>query len=75
MKLLGFLAQQFPGYAPQAGLIVDLPGDATVKDLLKHLNIDTSGNNVVIGCGRVLRAQDRLSESRNISVFPIVHGG
>lgn len=75
VKLLGFLSQQFPAYASRNGLIVDLPGGSTVKDLLMHLNIDTSGDNVVISNGRVLQAQDRLSESSYISVFPIVHGG
>lgn len=75
VKLPGFLSQQFPAYAPSTGLIVDLPGGSTVKDLLKHLNIDTPGDNVVIGDGRVLQAQDRLSEGSCISVFPIVHGG
>jgi sulfur carrier protein ThiS len=75
LKLLGFLSQQFPEYAPRTGLIVDLPGGSTVKDLLKHLNIDTSDDNVVISYGRVLQAQDRLSEGSCISIFPIVHGG
>ena len=75
VKLLGSLSQQFPAYAPSAGLIVDLPNSSTVKDLLKHLSINTSGDNVVIGYGRVLQAQNRLSEGSCISVFPIVHGG
>jgi sulfur carrier protein ThiS len=75
VKLLGFISQQFPEYDPRTGLIVDLPGASTVKDLLKHLNIDTSDDNVVISYGRVLQAQDRLPEGGCISVFPIVHGG
>lgn len=75
VKLLGFLSQQFPENAPRTGLIVDLPSGSTVKDLLKHLNIDTSGDHVVICSGRVLQALDRLSEGSCISVFPIVHGG
>jgi len=75
VKLPGFLSQQFAAYAPRTGLIVDLPRGSTVKDLMQHLSIDTSGDYVVTGCGRVLQAQDRLSEGRCISVFPVVHGG
>lgn len=75
VKLIGFLSQQFPEYTSRDGLIVDMPSDSTVKDLLKHLDIATSDDHVFIGCGRVLKAHDRLSKSRCISVFPIVHGG
>lgn len=75
MKLLGFLSKQFPEYDAKIGLLVDLPGGSTAKDLLKHLNIDTSGDNVVVSYGRVLQAQDRLSARSCIKVFPVVHGG
>jgi len=75
VKLLGFLSQQIPEYAPRTGLIVDLPSNSTVNDLLEYLNIDSPGDSVVISDGRVLQVQDRLSESSCITVFPIVHGG
>lgn len=75
VKLLGNLSQQFPDYDSNIGLIVDLPDGSTVKDLLKHLNIDTSGDSVVVSYGRVLQAQEQLSASSYIEVFPVVHGG
>lgn len=75
VKLLGFLSQQFPDYDSNIGLIVDLPGGSTVKNLLQHLNIDTSGDSVVTSEGRVLRAQDRLSPLSYIQIFPVVQGG
>lgn len=74
VRLFGFLSQQFPEYDSNIGLTVDLPGGSSVKDLLKHLNIDTSGDSVVSN-GRVLKAQDRLSARCYIEVFPVVHGG
>ena len=75
VKMLGSLAQQHPGYDPHTELFIDLPDDSTVRDLLEHLNLSTSGDNVVIGDGRVLKSRDRLHASCCISVFPIVHGG
>lgn len=75
VKLLGSLSQQFPTKVHRTWLTIDLAKDATVNDLLSYLNIDSPGDTVVISCGRIMRIQDRLSENRRISIFPVVHGG
>jgi sulfur carrier protein ThiS len=75
VKLLGFLSQQATGEDHPTGMIVDLPQDATVSDLLDYLNIDSAGDSVVISAGRIIRPQDRLPENSRITIFPVVHGG
>jgi len=75
VKLFGTLSQRYPGYQQAQGLEVEMPGGATAKDLLAHLEIPESQGAVVVMEGRVLKTGDRIGGGFSVSVLQPIHGG
>ena len=75
VKLFGDLKRHFPEYDPQRGLDVDVPGGATVADLLTLLRITTSPGATVIREGRVLRPEEVLPPGSPVNILPVMYGG
>lgn len=75
VKLYGTWGERFPGYQPAQGLEVELPDGATVQDLLAHLGLSESQGAVVIGGGRVLKADDKMQHGVPVNVLQSIGGG
>ncbi len=73
VKLYGTLGQTFPGYQPSRGIEVNLPEEATVRDLLAHLGLPERA--IVIVGGRVLPADAGLQNNAPVSIFQPIGGG
>jgi sulfur carrier protein ThiS len=73
VKLYGTWGQRFPDYQPSQGIEVDIPGEATVKDLLTLLEL--SQGTVVIAAGRVLKTGDELQRGVPVNVMQTIGGG
>ncbi len=75
VKLYGTLSLHVPGYKPSQGLLVDLPDDAAVKDLLSYLEISEMRGIAVIASGRVLKADDKMHDGSSLDIFQSIQGG
>ena len=75
VKLYGTLSSNVPEYKPSQGIEVEIPDDATVKDLLAYLEISETRGAAVIANGRVLNANDELQNGSSLDVFQSIHGG
>lgn len=75
VKLFSILSQYVANYDPAQGLEVDLPSRALVADLIRHLNIPEDKKPVVSCDGRILKADDPLSEGGVLHIFQPVSGG
>ena len=75
VKLFGTLSQRYPGYQQAQGLEVEMPGGATAKDLLAHLEIPESQWVAVVVEGRVLEADDRIGRGAPVHVLQVLSGG
>ena len=75
VRLFGWFSHQFDGYDSQKGITLDLPGNATVEDLIQALKMDASDSSVALSDGRVLRPWNRLQPGKTVSIFPVVYGG
>ncbi|MGA9347752.1 MAG: MoaD/ThiS family protein [Anaerolineae bacterium] len=75
VKLYGTLSQRFPGYQPSQGIEVEIPEEATVKDLLALLEISASQGAVVIAEGRILKADDKMRPGVPVNVLQAIGGG
>lgn len=75
VKLHGTLRQHFPDYQPSQGIEVEIPQGATVKDLLKCLNIADSHRPVIIVNGLVLKEEDQIPDGTAVDVFQSLQGG
>ena len=73
--LFGTLRQRFAGYQHLQGLEVEIPEEATVKDLLILLDLSETRGAVVIAKGRVLKADDRLQPGVPVDVMQAMGGG
>ena len=73
--IFGTFRQRFPNYQPAQGMEVDLPEAATVRDLLKILDLSESQEAVVIAEGRVLGADDKLQPGVPVNVMQTIGGG
>ena len=75
IKLYGTLRERFPGYRHSQGMEVEIPEEATVKDLLTLLEISESQGAVVSAEGRVLEADDKIRCGVPMSVLQAIRGG
>lgn len=75
VKLFGTLVQHLPGYDPEAGMDVQIPDGARVKDLLVHLGILGSKGFIVAAKGRLLKPDDELENGDSVQIFQSVLGG
>lgn len=75
VKLYGTLSQRFPEYRHSEGLEVEIPEEATAKELLALLGISESQGAVVIMEGRVLKADDKIPGGSPVNVLQTIYGG
>ena len=75
VKLFGTLSRRFPGYQHTQGLEVEIPEEATVKELFALLGISDSQGAVVIMAGRILKADDTMRDGVQVDVLQSIYGG
>jgi sulfur carrier protein ThiS len=75
VRLYGTLGRLSPGYDHSAGIEVEIPDGATVKDLLARLEIPESAGAVVVREGRILKADDKMRSGVPVNVVQAVRGG
>ena len=75
VNLYGTLGQWVPGYNPSRGIEVEIPDEATVKELLASLEISKPEKLVVVREGRVLKVDDKMQRGTPVHVFQAIHGG
>ena len=75
VSLYGTLGQCVAGYNHSRGIEVEIPDDATVRDLLNCLEIPRPEKLVVVREGRVLKVDDKMLRGIPVNVFQSIHGG
>jgi sulfur carrier protein ThiS len=75
VKLYGTLGKRIPGYVHSEGLLVKIPDDCKVKDLLSLLNIPESQSVSIAMEGRILNRDDELRDDVCVNVLEPLHGG
>ena len=75
VKLYGTLEKRVPGYLHSEGIVVEIPDNGKVNDLLSALNIPKSKNVVVAMDGRILTQDDKLRNDAHVNVMQPLHGG
>ncbi len=75
VKLFSILRQCVDDYDPDLGVDIELAPQAVVADLIRHLNIPADKKPVVSCSGRILKADDKLSDGSLVQIFQPVAGG
>lgn len=75
VRLYGTYRQRFPDHQHSQGIEVDIPDEATVRELLARLDLPESQGAVVIAGGRVLKADDKLQPGVPVNVMQSIGGG
>lgn len=75
VKLYGTLGDHIPGHKASEGMEVEIPNEASVKNLLDLLEISESRAGVLVVEGRILKRDDRIPPGVEVSIFQTVHGG
>lgn len=75
VRIQGSLGFDMPEYDPESGVRVELPPGATLKDLLKRLNILDPQKIIVTMDYRILKIEDPLRESAKLRIFQLLSGG
>jgi sulfur carrier protein ThiS len=75
VKLYGTLSRPFEPYDHQGGLVVTLPGESRVRDLLVHLNLSTEGLGMIFMDKRPAKEDSLLEEGMQIKIFQPIFGG
>ncbi len=75
VKLFGTLGQDFPGYDPLKGLVVNIPDGSRVKDLLVHLDIPESNGCFVSMDNCVAKDEEKLTNNAKIMILQSLAGG
>ncbi len=76
VKLFGLLVREVPHYDLSQGLEMNLPEGAHVSELLERLGLSGSRKGIIaISEGKALKADDALSEGKQISLFSQIAGG
>ena len=75
VKLFSLLRQCVADYNPDLGVDVELGPQAAVADLIRQLNIPENQKPVVTCNGRILKAEDTLSDGSQVQIFQPVAGG
>lgn len=74
-KLYGTLGRFFPGYVHADGVIVEIPDNGKVKDVLSFLNIPESENVMVAVDGHIMKQDDNLTDNAKVYIMQPLHGG
>ena len=75
VKLYGILGRSFDGYDHLSGLEVTIADEASIDDLLVHLNLAPKRLGIVSMDGRVLKKQSLLKDGAQIKIFRPIAGG
>lgn len=75
VKLYGTLGKCVPGYLHSEGIVVEIPDNGKIHDLLSALNIPESQNVVVAMDGRILTQDDKLRNDAHVNVLQPLRGG
>jgi len=75
IQLFGALGLKLPELASPEGIEIELPGDATVEDLLKQLEIPEAWGAAVTIDSRLLKNTDPVQDGAEVRIFQAVHGG
>jgi sulfur carrier protein ThiS len=75
VKFSGLLRDRFAGYDPEAGMMVDIPDGATLRDLYTRLEISPSEGSIVVADGMVLKLDSPLEEGMRVCFYPLMSGG
>ena len=74
-KLYGTLGKRVPGSVHSEGIIVEIPDNGKVKDLLSALKLSESEDVVVVMDGCILTRDDQLRDNTYVNVMQPLHGG
>ena len=75
VKLFGTLGKRVPGYVHSEGIVIEIPDNGKVKDILSALNIPESQGIAVAVEGRILNQDDKLYDEAHVNVMQSLHGG
>jgi len=75
VEVYGPLRGRVPGYDPDRGVQVEIPGPATVKDLLARLNIPIAECGMVTVNLQMAEADEEVPDGAAVVVLPFVGGG
>jgi sulfur carrier protein ThiS len=75
VKLFGTLSQAVPDYQPGQGIEVELPGAATVRDLLELLGLLESQGVVIMAEARILKDDAVIQGEVPLNVMQTISGG
>jgi sulfur carrier protein ThiS len=75
VKLSASLRREVPGYDPQEGLEIDLPGGATIQDALDRIDLPAEKIKIVMVNGLTAPLDHELVDGDRIALFPALGGG
>lgn len=75
VKLSTTLRDCVPGYDAEAGLSLDMPEGASVRELARHIHVPPEEIKIVMINGRQSEGSDTLRDGDRVALFPAVGGG
>lgn len=75
VKLYGTLSRSFDEYDHLSGLEVNIPGEASIHDLLDYLNLSSERLGMIYMDGMLLNKKSRLKDGTQIKIFQPISGG
>lgn len=75
VKLYGLLRHGFDTYDHARGLEIDLEKNASINDLLAHLNLHPDRLGMIYMDGKMLNKNSRLQDGAEIKIFQPIAGG
>ena len=75
IKLYGTLSRSFDEYDHLSSLEVNIPGEASINDLLDYLNLSFERLGMIYMDGKLLNKKSRLKDGAQIKIFQPISGG
>ena len=75
VKLYGTLSRSFDEYDHLSGLEVNIPGEASIHDLLDYLDLSSERLGMIYMDGKLLNQKSRLKDGAQIKIFHPISGG
>ena len=75
VKLYGTLSRSFDQYDHLSGLEVNIPDEASIRDLLDYLNLSVERLGMIYMDGKLLNKKSRLKDGTQIKIFQPISGG
>jgi len=75
VKLYGTLGRSFDGYDHSSGFEVFMPEEASIHDLLDHLNLAHERLGMISMDGRLLNKSSLLKNGTQVKIFQPISGG